>query len=226
MAESNTGPVLKKSYRTFLIAAAVFLLCAILLGLQAKSAGPLPGDLEFTHFVQGLLPYDGFITLLWKFMGGALRYSPYLVLAVTLGLRKWDWAILVAVACLPMGLFGEAQLKPLFSRSRPATDLVHIYQVSKGLSFPSGTALNAMTLTGVVLYLARLAGKSWIATLVIVLALLFLLLTNLARIHVGAHWATDILGGWLFGSAWVALWLAAHQWWLSQDSGSQYAEKE
>lgn len=213
-----------KTHRTFLIAAAVFLLCAILLGLQAKGAGPLPGDLEFTHFLQSLLPYNGFITLLWKVMGKALRYSPCLVLAVTLGLRRWDWAILIAIAYLPMGLFGEAQLKPLFGRPRPAAELVQIYQVSKGLSFPSGTALNAMTLTGVVLYLVRLAGKSWMTTTVMILALLFLLLTNLARIHVGAHWATDILGGWLFGSTWVALWLAAHQWWLGHDS--QSAENE
>jgi membrane-associated phospholipid phosphatase len=215
-----------KSYRTFLIASAVFLLCAILLGSQAKGAGPLPGDLEFTRFVQNLLPYNSGISLLWKVMGEVLHYSPYFVFAVLLGLRRWDWALLLGLTCLPIALFGESQLKPLFGRPRPSAELVTIYQASKGLSFPSGTALNAMGVAGVVLYLARLAGKSRISAAAIVLSLLFVLLSNLARIHVGAHWATDILGGWMFGSAWVALLLAGHQWWLSRDSGSEPLEED
>lgn len=215
-----------KSYRMFLITSAVFLLCAILLGSQAKGAGPLPGDLEFTQFVQNLLPYNGGVRLLWNVMGEMLRYSPYFVFAILLGLRKWDWALLLALTCLPIALFGESQLKPLFGRPRPSADLVTIYQASKGLSFPSGTALNAMGVGGVVLYLARLAGKSRLSKTVIVLSLLYLLLTNLARIHVGAHWATDIVGGWMFGSAWVALMLAGHQWWLSRDSGPAHLEED
>jgi len=206
-----------KSYSTFLIAAGLFLLCAVLLGMQAKGAGPLPGDLEFTRFIQNLFPYNGGVSLLWKVMGEVLYYSPYLVFAILLGLRKWDWAMLLGLVCLPMALFGESQLKPLFGRPRPSAELVTVYQASKGLSFPSGTALNAMAVAGVVLYLARLAGKSRITTSVIVLALLYLLLTCLARVHVGAHWATDILGGWLFASAWVALFLSGHQWWLGRE---------
>ena len=210
-----------KGYRTFLIASVLFLLCALLLGAQAKGAGPLPGDLEFTRFIQNLLPYNGGVSTLWTVMGEMLRYSPYVVFAILLGLRKWDWALLLGAVCLPIALFGESQLKPLYGRSRPSAELVTVYQVSKGLSFPSGTALNAMGVAGVVLYLARLAGKSWKTTTVIVLALLYLLLTNLARVHVGAHWATDILGGWLFASAWVALLLAGHQWWLSRDEAAE-----
>ncbi len=210
-----------KSYRIFLIAAALFLLCAVLFGLQAKGAGPLPGDLEFSRWVQGGLPFNSGVSTFWKVLSEALRYLPFAVLAVVLGLRKWDWAALVAVACLPVMFWSEALLKPLFGRPRPAADLVTIYQASKGLSFPSGTAMQAMALVGTLLYLARLAGKSAMATAVIVVSVLFLLLSNLARVHVGAHWATDILGGWLFGSAWVALLMAGHQWWLgrlSQDS--------
>jgi len=202
-----------------LIAAALFLVMAILLGLQAKAAGPLPGDLGFSRLVQSALPFNGRVSSLWNVMGEVLHYSPYLVFAITLGLRMWDWAILVAVVCLPIALFGESQLKPLFIRPRPTDDFITIYQASKGLSFPSGTALNSMATVGVVLYLVRLSETSKIALarLVIALCVAFLLLANVARIHVGAHWWTDILGGWLFASAWVALWMAAHQWWLHRN---------
>ncbi len=207
------------SFRLCLIAAALFLLMAILLGLQAKGAGPLPGDLGFTQLVQSVLPYNERVRLLWAVMGEVLHYSPYLVFAITLGLRRWDWAVLVAVVCLPIALFGESRLKPLFNRPRPTDEFIWIYQAAKGLSFPSGTALNSMGLVGVVFYLLRLSETSKIvlARLIIALGMGFLLLANVARIHVGAHWLTDILGGWLFASAWVALWMAGHQWWLHRN---------
>nr|MDQ3013682.1 hypothetical protein [Acidobacteriota bacterium] len=131
-----------KSHHTFLIAAALFLLCAILIGMQAKGAGPLPGDLEFTRLLQRGLPYNNSVKLVWNALGEILRYSPYVAIAITLLLRKWDWALLLVLATAPIALFGESQLKPIFNRPRPTADLVTIYQASKGLSFPSGTALN------------------------------------------------------------------------------------
>ncbi len=214
-----------KSYRTFLIASAVFLVAAVLLGLQAKGAGPLPGDVELSQAVQSALPFNGFTGGLSDVMREALRYLPFAALAVLLGFRKWDWAALVAVTCLPVMFWSESLLKPLYARPRPMAEFVTIYQASKGLSFPSGTAMQSAVMIGVALYLARLAGKSRLFAAVTTVSLLFLFLSNIVRIHVGAHWATDILGGWLFGSAWAALWLAVHQWWLSRESGPAHLEE-
>lgn len=205
-----------KSYRVFLIASAALLLCAILLGQAAKGAGPLPGDLAFSRFVQSALPFNNSVSALWKVLGETLRYLPFVIIAVVLLLRQWDAAMLAALACLPVYFFAEAQLKPLFGRPRPTAGLINVYQASKSLSFPSGTAMQSVVCVGVLLYLAWLAGKKGRAIMgariVAGLALLFLLLCNLARVHVGAHWVSDIIGGWLFVGAWVMLLMAGHQW--------------
>lgn len=209
-----------KSHHVFFIAATVFLLAAIALGEAAKGAGPLPGDLAFSHFTQSALPFNRAYGALWKVLAAILRYLPLIIIAVVLLLRWWEAAAMAILACLPVYLFGEALLKPLFARPRPTDDLVNIYQASKGLSFPSGTAMQSMASVGVTLYLAWLVsrnsrGKTG-ARLVATLALFFLLLSNLARVHVGAHWVSDIIGGWLFGGAWVALLIAGWEWLLNR----------
>jgi undecaprenyl-diphosphatase len=53
------------------------------------------------------------------------------------------------------------------------------------------------------------------ASSVLILALGF------SRVYVGEHWATDVLGGWLFGAAWLLVLVAAHRRWLSRQKGSQ-----
>lgn len=208
--------------RNFLIISLALLIGSALLGFAAKGAGPLPGDLPVSQAAVTLLPFNKTVQDLWTFIGEALRYSPLIVLAVTLLLRKWDWALLVALVCVPVFLYGESLLKPLFNRPRPTNDLVIIYRASKGLSFPSGTAMSSMAVAGLAIYFARQSGESdnngkW-TRMIIALSLSFLLLCNFARIHVGAHWVSDIIGGWMFGGTWLTLLIAGHQWWIARRS--------
>jgi undecaprenyl-diphosphatase len=212
-----------KIHHVFLIAATVCLLIAVALGQRVSGAGPLAGDLAFSHFTQSALPFNRASGALWKVLGETLRYLPIVIIAVLLLLKWWAAAALAALTCLPVYIFGEALLKPLFARPRPAADLVNIYQASKGLSFPSGTAMQSMVSVGIAVYLAHLASRAGRAKtgarLVAALALVFLLLSNLARVHVGAHWVSDIIGGWLFGGAWAMLLMAGHQWRLNHRPG-------
>ncbi|RZJ96467.1 MAG: phosphatase PAP2 family protein, partial [Brevundimonas sp.] len=101
-------------------------------------------------------------------------------------------------------------LKVLFERARPPAQ----YQLVETLnaSFPSGHALLStvfyLTL-GVMLTNAfpqrRL--KAYALGVAVVIAVVI----GLTRVYLGAHWASDVLGGWCVGVAWaMILWLIAH----------------
>ena len=96
--------------------------------------------------------------------------------------------------------------KAAFGRARPDTAYAEL--VATGLSFPSGHA----TMSAVVfLTLGTLVASTrtlWVERIYIVCAAALLtMLVGISRIALGVHWATDVLGGWAFGSAWAIAWL-------------------
>lgn len=114
-------------------------------------------------------------------------------------------ALLVALSSI-LGALAVAVLKVMFGRPRPDAGLVEV--VASGLSFPSGHATMAAV---VFLTLGALVSSTrgvWRERGYILLAAAVLTLAvGLSRVVLGVHWATDVVGGWAFGSAWAVLWL-------------------
>ena len=119
-------------------------------------------------------------------------------------------ALLVALSIGSAALL-VGSLKALFGRLRP--DASYAELVQHGLSFPSGhasmSAVVFLTLGALVAGThARMVERLYILSAAAVLAVL----VGVSRIALGVHWATDVLGGWAFGTAWAVFWLlvAAH----------------
>lgn len=104
-----------------------------------------------------------------------------------------------------MALAWNTMIKNIVLRRRPYFDHENIkilrvvepeadiYDIAaQGYSFPSGHSTNAASVFGCLAVSLR---KSWIS----ILAILIPLLTGISRVVVGAHYPTDVLGGWLLG---------------------------
>ncbi len=134
------------------------------------------------------------------------------IVALTLAViwRQWTPIVLIAVTglgSLLLTVVGKAAV----GRSRPPlTDAVPPFESS--FSFPSGHALNAMALAGIVAYLlVRRQRAAWARALTMTLASAFAVTMGLSRVYLGHHWLTDVLVAWTLALAWVTVVITAHR---------------
>lgn len=98
-------------------------------------------------------------------------------------------------------------------RPRPSPELVYVAEQIPAGSFPSGHALNLTAIFGFLLYLIFVqAPPGWWRPLVLVLLSVPILTIGVARVQAGAHWPSDVLGGYLLGGIWLALTIALYRW--------------
>jgi len=110
-----------------------------------------------------------------------------------------------------LGLAVNPMLKLLVDRPRPSEDLVAIWTDTSGMGFPSGHAATAMILFGLLCYLAPLLAPWKTATLIVrVFSLTMIGLIGVSRVYLGAHWPSDVLGGFLVGGIILSLLIHLH----------------
>lgn len=89
-------------------------------------------------------------------------------------------------------------IKELVRRARPVTQFV----VTHGLhdfSFPSGHTTGSTAVYGTVFYLISRRLKGTARIMVILFGSLLIFFIGISRIFLGAHYPTDVLGGWIIG---------------------------
>ena len=102
-------------------------------------------------------------------------------------------------------------IKSLVGRSRPPlAEAVPPYESSA--SFPSGHALNAIVITGILVYsillIVRTQRARW---LTVIVGGAYAIAIGLSRVYLGHHWLSDVVGAWLLGLAWLAVVIVAHR---------------
>ncbi len=130
--------------------------------------------------------------------------------ALYLSLINKKGLALYLLAAVGTGAMFSSLLKAGFDRPRP--DLVPHGTTVYSASFPSGHSLIAAI---VYLTLAALLAESQpryrLKIYFLSLAIVMTLLIGISRVYLGVHWPSDVVAGWLGGSAWAFMfWIIAH----------------
>src|SRR5690348_13473663 len=167
--------------------------------VQHLNWGPLAYLMELTNWIAGYKQ-----TLLGLAVVGLLfaieRRAGFLMLLGSLG-----------------SLLDQA-VKAGFARHRPTANLVHILDPATGYSYPSGHAVFYTWLA--FMLAAALAPRLTVRGRIVAWAVagFLVLMACLGRIWAGAHWPSDVLGGFLLGLGWSAFVLWVPERWLPEPS--------
>ena len=105
----------------------------------------------------------------------------------------WKWRMLVMAIAICITALVAVGLKQLIRRRRPDGEWGLVYRSTDPHSFPSGHAARMVMLT----ILSFATGPGWLTALF----LIWTPLVALARVAMGVHYLSDVVGGALLGAA-------------------------
>lgn len=155
-------------------------------------------DRKFTNLINSLPDW-----LRPLFVAVTLLGEPVVTLglaAVVVGIgigQSWD-TLTVAGATAIITIALASLLKLILRRKRPINDYTDSF-IFDTFSFPSGHAAGSIVSYGLLAILGGLASQPlFILTVALILIVVFLI--GLSRVYLGAHYPTDVIGGWIIGS--------------------------
>jgi membrane-associated phospholipid phosphatase len=185
-------------WAVFIVSVATF----AVLSMLAASADRFPGDLWLAERLQDIdstalarvldvtedLGDDPIVIAIWIAAGVAF--------ALIGGLRV---GLLFALAGALRML--NPLLKELVGRPRPSADLLDFSEQPSTLSFPSGHSATALILFGLIFYFFGVYVRNTVARLAIQAGCVWMIVVvGIERVYAGAHWPSDVLGGYWYGA--------------------------
>jgi membrane-associated phospholipid phosphatase len=204
----TTTPPHRALWLTFTLAAGV---------LAALAVGVLTGDVLGHYGLAAADPHvtawvvahrAGWLTHVLKVVTWLGSLAVIIPVALLAGLsfamrwhRWWPVALLAVTIAGAVGLYHLVKFLVGRPRPPPAIWLGHF----SGASFPSGHAAQSVACYATLALIVGAGRPSRVKIAVDGVAALVVLVVGFSRIYLGAHWLTDVLGGYALGAAWVAL---------------------
>ena len=212
------SPARSTNHRPSALSTGVLALCsALLLALVAVEWRPLldlDGDISRTTHRWAVeepgLTQAARILTDWVWDPWTMR----VLCGVAAALLAWRyaarWTAMWLVVTVALGTAVQQGLKAAVDRARPVwpdpVDSAHY------AAFPSGHAMTATVVCGLLLWLLHRHGVGRLAwRTALLLAVLSVTGVGLTRVWLGVHWPTDVLGGWLLGALVVAAAVLVHR---------------
>ncbi len=177
------------------VASFVFISYALVL---SDDPGPTPGDMEAADIAEALR--TGWLTTVEKAItalgSGVTITIVGLAAAVILIVRRHIAELGVLVLALVAMLIVVPELKEAIVRPRPPDGLID----ASGGSYPSGHATYSVLYTWLALILTIRLRTTWSgATALLAGGIVLTTAIGLSRVYLGAHYLSDVSGGWALG---------------------------
>lgn len=139
----------------------------------------------------------------------SLAVAMFLTGLMLLKRRVHGLAAFWIIATTGVGLL-NIELKSAFQRPRPDRETALVR--AGGWSYPSGHAMGSFVVYGMLAYVIVLSVRRPLARNAMVFALAILVLgIGFSRIYLGAHWPSDVLGGFMAGTVWLSCCIAGSE---------------
>ncbi len=199
--------------------ALIFLLLlalAIALSYEASKFAVLPLDLLSYHELQeeASPPFNVLMQTVSS-MGEITVAAVLIAISVSFFALRREWLEAFFMLATTSNLFLTLALKELIHRARPfpvAESSSGFMQGVNQYSYPSGHVLFFVVFFGFFAYLAGIHFRGKMRAIVIAICFTLIVLIGPSRVFLGAHWASDVVGGYLIGTIWLILLILAYRW--------------
>lgn len=184
-------------YRMYLVSLIVLVLfCVLAVLIDSKLIAQF--DQSVISIIQGLesktlTPIMRVFTFIGSYKG-ILVILLMMIFILFFVLKSRTDALLVAVVIAGTQVINQV-LKLYFQRARP--NFHRLIEIG-GYSFPSGHAMSALAVYGILTYVFwRHTSDRTGRIMLIIISMIFILMIGISRIYLGVHYPSDIIGGYL-----------------------------
>ena len=192
---------------TFIVAAGAIWLSSALLEAVLDNATLVRMDVAAAEWMHAHITPTGTSVSHWiSKIGGPTNMGIIGVVGGLELLRRRRKTLLIAwIAAFAGGGMLEKMLKVLVHRTRPFFNTSGPDEQS--LSFPSGHSMMCFIGVAMLVYVLTIPGKigGTRRSILIGLAASFVLAVGISRVYLGAHFPSDVVGGFAFGAGWVSI---------------------
>jgi undecaprenyl-diphosphatase len=194
--------------RPLVITVAALLIASLALSLHAATGSLLPFDRAISDELQ-LVPGGRFYEPVANFFALDLLEYALLFAAAGYAWMRGDRLLACSVLLVILARPFNGVMKELVARPRPDAGDLLIRDPAPGYGFPSGHASTVVLVYGYAAFVAARHASRPIAAAAMALALAVATLIGWDRVYDGAHWPSDVLGGYVIGATLLVIAIAA-----------------
>ncbi len=161
-------------------------------------------DEAATRVIAKLPPSSRAFFKVMSYVGHPIAICSTAGIIAIIGLVNNMPAIMLGGVFIWIAILVSTSLKNLTKRSRPLTDYVAGMRI-RSFSFPSGHTTGSTITFGLLAYYAFHLLPTPLSLITTAIFAAVIISVGVSRVYLGAHYPTDVIGGWLLGATMLTI---------------------